>query len=363
MALQGSHILAVDDDRHVRDLIRLILEEAGHRCAGAGSAKEAWARLREHDFELVLCDVRMPGQSGLELARHIIAEHPDTPVVMVTGLDDAGIGQGALAFGAYGYVVKPFRHTDLLMNVESALSRRRQEMASRRERDALERSLEEQAAELKEAMLSMRESAHAQQLSAEDTVRRLSRAIEVRSRETWQHIERVGALSALLAHRMGFEPTFVDMMRVAAPLHDVGKVAVPDAVLLKPGPLDPQERADMQRHTVIGHEVLAGSDAEVIQLAASIALTHHERFDGAGYPAGIAGREIPVEGRIAAVADVFDALTSDRVYRPALPVESAMQMVEDGKGTQFDPRVAETLLESMDEVAEIRRVHQEPVTV
>ena len=121
---QGAHILAVDDDRHIRDLIRLILEDAGHRCTGAASAKDAWACLREQDFELVLCDVRMPGQSGLELARHIIAEHPDTPVVMVTGLDDAGIGQAALAFGAYGYVVKPFRQTDLLMNVENALRRR-----------------------------------------------------------------------------------------------------------------------------------------------------------------------------------------------------------------------------------------------
>ena len=181
-------------------------------------------------------------------------------------------------------------------------------------------------------------------------MRRLSRAIEFRSRETWQHIERMGELSALLAGRLGFERDYVEMIRIAAPMHDVGKVAVPDAVLLKPGPLDAQERADMERHTVIGHDVLSGSDTEVIQLAASIALTHHERFDGGGYPAGIAGLEIPVEGRIAAVADVFDALTSDRVYRKALPVERALEIVEEGRGTQFDPLVAERLLESMDEV-------------
>ena len=358
---QGAHILTVDDDRHIRDLIGLILEDAGHRCTGAGSASEARACLREHDFELALCDVRMPGQSGLELARHIIAEHPETPVVMVTGLDDAGIGQSALAFGAYGYVVKPFRQTDLLMNVENALRRGRQGVVSRHERHLLERSLEEQAAELKEAMLGMREAARAQRLSGEDTVKHLSRAIEIRSRETWQHIERMGELSALLAHRLGFDPAYVEMMRVAAPMHDVGKVAVPDAVLLKPGPLDPMERADMERHTLIGHDVLSGSDTEVIQLAASIALTHHERFDGAGYPAGIGDREIPVEGRIAAVADVFDALTSDRVYRKALPVETALEMVAESSGTHFDPNIAARLLESADEVEQIRRVHSERV--
>ena len=357
--MQGAHILTVDDDKHVRNLIALILEDAGYRCTGAASAKDAWAHLREHDFELVLCDVRMPGQSGLELARHIVAEHPDTAVVMVTGLDDAGIGQGALAFGAYGYVVKPFRQTDLLLNVENALRRRQQEMLSRRERDILERSLEEQAAELKEAMLSIRDSARSQRLSGEDTVRRLSRAIEFRSRETWQHIERMGELSGLLARRLGFDTTYVNMIRAAAPMHDVGKVAVPDAVLLKPGPLDQQERAHMQNHTVIGHDVLSGSDTKVIQLAASIALTHHERFDGKGYPAGIAGRDIPVEGRIAAVADVFDALTSDRVYRDALPIDRALGLIEEGSGSQFDPQIAETLLESVDEAAEIRREHSE----
>jgi putative two-component system response regulator len=359
--MQGAHILTVDDDRHIRDLIGLILEDGGHRCTGAGSASEAWEHLRNDDFELVLCDVRMPGQSGLELARHIIAEHPDTPVVMVTGLDDAGIGQAALAFGAYGYVIKPFRQTDLLMNVENALHRRRQEIAARGERDALERSFEDQAGELKEAMLNMRESARAQRLSGEDTVKRLSRAIEFRSRETWEHIERMGELSALLARRLGFDPAYVEMIRVAAPMHDVGKVAVPDAVLLKPGPLDPQERSDMERHTVIGHEVLSGSETEVIQLAASIALTHHERFDGTGYPEGIGEREIPVEGRIAAVADVFDAVTSDRVYRKALPVERALEMVDEGSGSQFDPQVAERLLGSVDEVEQIRLAHSERV--
>jgi putative two-component system response regulator len=359
--MQGAHILAVDDDRHVRDLIRLLLEDAGHRCTGAASAKDAWTCLREHDFELVLCDVRMPGQSGLELARHIIAEHPDTAVVMVTGLDDAGIGQAALAFGAYGYVVKPFRSTELLMNVENALRRRAAAISSRRERNTLERALEERAAELKEAVLSMQEAARAQHLSGEDTVRRLSRAIEFRSRETWQHIERMGELSSLLARRLGFDSDYVQMIGLAAPMHDVGKVAVPDAVLLKPGPLDAAERTDMERHTVIGHDVLAGSDTEVLQLAASIALSHHERFDGDGYPEGTGGREIPVEGRIAAVADVFDALTSDRVYRSALPVDEALEIIRDGSGSQFDPMVVERLMESADDAREIRLRHADRV--
>jgi putative two-component system response regulator len=335
--MQGAHILAVDDDRHVRDLIRLLLEDAGHRCTGAASAKDAWTCLREHDFELVLCDVRMPGQSGLELARHIIAEHPDTAVVMVTGLDDAGIGQAALAFGAYGYVVKPFRSTELLMNVENALRRRAAAISSRRERNTLERALEERAAELKEAVLSMQEAARAQHLSGEDTVRRLSRAIEFRSRETWQHIERMGELSSLLARRLGFDSDYVQMIGLAAPMHDVGKVAVPDAILSKPGPLSEAEWGYMREHTIVGDRILSAAPA--LEDAAKLVRSSHERYDGTGYPDRLRGEEIPLGARIVAVCDAFHAMTSQRPYRPALSMPEALDELHRCSGAQFDPKV------------------------
>ena len=362
---QGAHILAVDDDRHIRDLIRLILEDAGHRCTGAGSAKEAWARLREDDFELVLCDVRMPGQSGLELARHIIAEHPDTPVVMVTALDDAGIGQGALAFGAYGYVLKPFRQTDLLMNVENALRRRRQDIVARRERDALERSLEEQAAELKEAMLSMRESARAQRLSGEDTVRRLSRAIEFRSRETWQHIERMGELSALLAAPPGVRPRLRrhDPGRGSDARRGQGRRARRRAAQARPArPAGAGGHA--APHGDRPRRALRARTTEVIQLAASIALTHHERFDGGGIP----GRDRPAARSRSRAGSPRWRTCSTRSPATGSTARRCRwserwSMIEEGSGTQFDPQVAERLLESVDEVEQIRRDHSEPVAV
>ena len=363
MAERDAQILAVDDDAHARRLVQLLLEEAGHHCSTAGSAAEAWACLRERPFELVLCDIHMPGQSGLELARHIIAEHPDTAVVMVTGVDDPEIGRSSLSFGAYGYLVKPYRSTDLLMSVTNALHRRDQERSARRHRDALERAVEDRGAELEEALATLRSSTRSQQASQEATVRRLARAIEFRSRETWQHTERMGELSGVLARRIGLDAETAESIRLAAPLHDVGKVAVPDAVLLKPGPLDDAEREQMQQHTLVGHDVLSGGGTELLTLAASIALTHHERLDGTGYPKGLTGDSIPVEGRVAAVADVFDALTNERVYRKALTPGEALDVMHQGRGSQFDAEVLDQLDGSIEAAETIRRRYADPAGV
>lgn len=192
------------------------------------------------------------------------------------------------------------------------------------------------------------------QEAKEEMLRRLARVIEYRDNETGEHVERMSAYCAIVARHLGWLPNEAHELRIAATMHDVGKVAVPDVILLKPGALTPQERVAMERHTVAGHEMLAGSRSLIIQQAADIALSHHERWDGGGYPHRVAGSAIPLAARIVAVADVFDALTSDRVYRPALPLETALALLEEGRGTQFDPQVLDAFLAGLTEILAVR---------
>jgi putative two-component system response regulator len=173
--------------------------------------------------------------------------------------------------------------------------------------------------------------------------------------ETGKHIDRMSRYCALLAGKVGLESARVDLIRVASPMHDVGKIAIPDSILLKPGSLTAEERRVMERHTEIGYQILSGSRAELLQLAADLAWTHHERFDGRGYPRGLSGEEIPLEGRIAAVADVFDALTTDRVYRKALPLEEAVGMMQGERAKHFDPDILDLFVDSLEDVEAIRR--------
>lgn len=196
-----------------------------------------------------------------------------------------------------------------------------------------------------------------------EMLQRLARVIEFRDLETGAHVERMAEYCALIARRLGWNEEEIERLRAAAPMHDVGKVGVPDEILLKPGPLTADERCVMERHTLVGHEMLAGSSIAEIELGALIALTHHEHFDGNGYPEGRSGSDIPLAGRIVAVADVFDALTTDRVYRPAMSVGDALQILHDGRARQFDPRVLDAFDAALDEILAARMRHQEPAPV
>jgi PAS domain S-box-containing protein len=190
--------------------------------------------------------------------------------------------------------------------------------------------------------------------SRRETVERLTRAIDQHDSSTGAHVNRMAAIAGFLAGELGLDPEQVDLLRAAAPMHDVGKIGTPDEILRKPGPLSPEERSVMETHTVIGHEILVDSESELLRLAATIALTHHENYDGSGYPQGLSGEQIPLEGRITAVADVFDALLSDRVYRPALSVGEAINLMKRGRGTQFDPKIVDLLLDRLDQALRLR---------
>ena len=300
-----ARILIVDDEPGVREALRRLVADEGHVATVTGDTTEARAELGSGSFELILCDVNLPGESGLELVHDVVAGRTDVAVLMVSGADDPQLAETALALGAYGYIVKPFRDSEVNIGIANALRRRRLEIENKAHHERLEQLVAERTAELDR--------------SREETIHRLARAAELRDHETGQHIERVSRYSELIARRLGLPHDRCELLRIASPLHDIGKIAIPDHILRKPAPLSADERRVVETHTGLGHTILAGSREPLLQLGAEIAWTHHERFDGGGYPRRLAGDAIPLAGRIVAVADVFDALVSDRVYRARAP--------------------------------------------
>jgi putative two-component system response regulator len=350
-----AHVLVVDDDPRIRTILAAMLERHGYTYALAEDARGARDHLRRSSFEVMLCDMHMPGETGLELISDVLRFYPDIAAVMVTGAEDPTLAEMAIELGAYGYMTKPFRVNELLIQVANALHRRRLELENRAHRERLEQSVEENTAALRHAVSDLESSQLELRAYQEETIRRLSSAAELRDLETGKHLERMSRYCALLASKVGLQTERVDLIRVASPMHDVGKIAIPDSILLKPGGLTPEERRVMERHTEIGYQILSGSQAELLRLAADLAWTHHERFDGSGYPRGLARTEIPLEGRIAAVADVFDALTTDRVYRNAMPVDEAVELMQAERGRHFDPTILDLFFASLDDVDEIRQ--------
>ncbi|MGH2872021.1 MAG: HD-GYP domain-containing protein, partial [Solirubrobacteraceae bacterium] len=305
-------------------------------------------------FDLALLDVNLPGESGIELLAEIRTERPRTAVVMVTGEDDLSLATRAIELGAYGYLVKPVRAGELLINVTNALYRLRRETELLRRLDDLESSREQAEQELRTALTSNGHADDPIELLESESVNRLVRLAEFRDAQTGQHLVRMSRYCELIGLSLGLQGSYCTQLRLASELHDVGKVAIPDRILLKPGTLTSAERRVMETHTEIGHRILSDSGSELLRMAASIALSHHERWDGNGYPCGLAESEIPIEGRIAAVADVFDALTSDRVYRPAFPVGMAVDMMEADRGQHFENSALQALHDVFEQVQEVR---------
>ena len=350
-----ERILIVDDEDQIRTLLARLLGAHGYECLTAESAAAARRVLEEADVALVLSDVNMPGESGIDFTREVLAEYPDTAVVMVTGMDDRAYADAAIELGAYGYVLKPFKPNELLINVGNAFRRRALEIENRGHRDRLEQTVLERTSALRTTIQQLESSETELRRLREETIRRLSWAAEFRNQETGEHIVRMSLYCALLARLAGVDKERAEMIRIASPMHDVGKIGIPDRILLKTGRLTADERTVMEGHAEMGHRILAGSQVELLDLAALMALTHHERIDGTGYPRGLAGGEIPLEGRITAIADVFDALTSDRVYRQAFQPDEARAMMLEERGTQFDAHLLDLFVGAYDDVLEIRR--------
>ena len=359
---QAGRILVVDDEEPVQRVLKKLIERRGYHAETAGTIEDAIGHLSSGNYELVLADIKMREGSGLELLDHIRSHHPDTATVIVTGIDDPELANTALDQGAYGYVIKPFEANEIAIAIANALKRRDLEAENRMHRERLEQMVHERTSELWTAV-SQLERAHLRiRNSQEDTVYRLSLAAEYRDDETANHIQRMSRYCGLLARKIEQKEEHTDLLRVASIMHDVGKIGIPDSILLKPGKLTPEERSIMEGHAELGYKILSGSDSELLELAASIALTHHERLDGTGYPRGLQGEQIPLEGRIAAIADVFDALSTDRVYRKAFPLGRAVELMHEGRGSQFDPDLLDVFLDSLDDVLRVKEEYEESRT-
>ena len=329
---ETSRILVVDDDAAVRSVLTAVLQEEGYPVTAVAGAEAALEFAARHETPLVISDMKMPGRDGLWLLAQFRQRHRDAAVIMLTGFGDTEGAVECLRQGAMDYLLKPPKITDLVRAIERALARRRLHLARERYQRRLEERVKERTHELRETLGG--------------TLSALVAALDARERETSDHSQRVVRFTVALAERLGVPAEELDDIGRGALLHDIGKIGVPDAILLKPGPLTPDEWTDMRRHPEIGANILAGIPG--LKRAAEIVLAHQERWDGSGYPRGLKGEEIPLGARLFAIADTLDAIVSDRPYRRGVPFELARAEILRCAGTQFDPR-ATAAFETFDE--------------
>jgi putative two-component system response regulator len=343
----SQKILVVDDDPAICKLVARWLQNDGYRYATADSGPAALQALAGSSFDLMITDINMPAMTGIELLKKAKNKYADLAAIMATAVDDRNIATHALELGAYGYIIKPLNKNETLINVANALRLRDHEIQNKVYSQEMERLVLERTEELRRKEAEVR---HTQ----EETIRCLARAAEFRDDDTAQHTVRMSYYCKLLAEKAGLSPKECELIFSASPLHDVGKIGTPDTILLKPDRLTEHEFAIIKNHAEIGYRILADAESEMLKMAALIAWTHHEKYDGSGYPKGLAGSAIPIAGRIAAICDVFDALTFDRVYKKAYSVDKAVEIILQGKGTHFDPKLVELFLASLDEILEIK---------
>ncbi len=338
------------DDTHINLVLmsRLVDKLKDVSTISFQSAREALAWCNAHPYDLLIVDYMMPDMNGLELIARLEAP-PDQrpPVLMVTASVDVDVRHRALENGASDFLIKPIDKVEFLARTRNMLALRSATL-----------SLQHRASWLAEEVAKATAELRARE---QETIMLLCRASEYRDPETGAHIQRMAHYSRLIAEQLGQSEEQQQDVLNAAPMHDIGKVGTPDHILLKPGRLNPEEMTVMRQHAVIGYNILKDCQARMLKLAAEIALTHHERYDGQGYPRGLAGEAIPLVGRIVAVADVFDALTSVRPYKQAWSMEDARQHLLDNCASHFDPRCVEALLQRWDDVQAIRaRFRDEP---
>jgi len=341
-----ERILIVDDEPLVRDIIAKCLEAEGLECDIADSAETALESLKHCEYALVVSDINMPGKSGIELLSIIKDQYPDVAVIMVTAVDDRKIAIQALQLGAFGYVIKPFDLNEMIISVVNALKRRQLSLQSKEYESRLEKEVKERTAEL-----------HHRE---DEICYRLTAACEYRDEETNSHNRRLGLYASVLAKELGWDQKGVDEIRIAATMHDIGKIGVPDYILFKQGRLSAEEFKIIQTHTLIGAKILSESNISLLELAETIALSHHEKWDGSGYPNKLNGKDIPEAARLVSIIDVYDALVHDRIYRSAIPEDQALEIMAKDKGTHFDPEIFEMFLKVLSQLKDIRmRVTEE----
>ncbi len=338
--MAGERILVVDDEESIREIVSSMLTTASYKCRQAGSGMEALALLESGEqFELMLSDLMMANLDGIGLLEKTKERFPDMPVVMVTAVHDISVALAAIRNGAYDYLLKPFEREQLLATVSRALENRRLKLENRAYQTDLEALVEARTEQLRKALVDL-------ERSYDITLEALGDALDKKDAETEGHSKRVTAFTIAIARHMGLSKDKIAVIARGAFLHDIGKMAVPDAILRKPGKLTPDEILVMQEHCYHGYEIL--KKIPFLGEAAEIVYAHQERYDGTGYPRGLKGDQIPLGARMFSVADTLDAITSDRPYRPAQSLTAARIEIEKWSGRQFDPEIVKAFL-SMDE--------------
>ena len=358
-------ILVIDDEAGLRRSLGAYLEDMDHEVLEAENGQVGLDLLlaNAERLEAVVVDLNMPVMDGYSFIQHARTRTPDIPVVVLSGVGIIEDALRAMRLGAWDFITKPLIDLAILDHVLGKVTERARLL---RENRLYQENLE----------ALVRQRTHELEIARRQVMQRLSRAAEYKDNETGHHVIRVGEISCLLARAMGLAPARCEMLRECAPLHDVGKIGIPDAILLKPGPLNPTEVAVMRKHCLYGCEMLGPLDGsacdagasclsaeallrsdevnELLQLARILALCHHERWDGTGYPLGLVGTDIPIEARIVAVVDVYDALRSNRPYKAAFPEQECLAYLREKAGSQFDPAVIEAFLENVDAIRSIR---------
>ena len=347
-------ILVVDDQPQNVELLEAYLVPQGYEIVKAVNGDEALGKISGNQIDVVLMDAMMPGMDGFDVTRRLksLEDTRDIPIVMVTCLNAVLDRVKALEAGASDFLSKPVDKAELLATVRAQMEVKAYRDHLKEYRNELEATVVQRTAELAQAFGRLKQASL-------NTILRLTRAAEYKDEDTGAHNTRMSNYSAIIARRMGLSAKVVETILYAAPMHDVGKIGIPDKILLKPGPLDEQEWQIMKLHTVFGHRILEGEGAGFVKLGEVVAMTHHEKWDGSGYPQGLKGRKIPLVGRVVAIADVFDALTSKRPYKEAFPLDKSLAIIREGRGTHFDPAVVDAFFISVDEILAVKEKYKD----
>lgn len=344
----SPRIIACDDSVTNVSILKHLLEQSGYdNIETITDPRQVLPSINEHGCDLLLLDLEMPHLSGFEVVEQVRTSQPDEyiPILMLTGMKGIEVRNRALQGGANDFVNKPFDQTEVLLRVKNLLQVRESYILQKDINKALEEKVAQRTKELNDA--------------SEILIQRLAMAGELRDNETGNHVIRVGKYSRILADAYGLPPEIAFIIEKASPMHDIGKIGIPDAILLKPARLSDEEMAVMRTHSQIGAQLLGEHSSLVVQMARSIALTHHEKWDGSGYPDGLTGESIPPEGRIVAIADVFDALCTERPYKKAWPIDEIIAFFNEQSGIHFDPSMIKLFNDNLDKILEIKQQYHD----